>query len=174
MGSPIGPVVLASNANPTLKEWSETGEYRPRPSVATIANAMDVGNPSNFERLRALPEALRKVSVERVTDDEIRARIVSEYRQTGYVWCPHSATAAEAWWRLSKSERDERTWIAAATAHPYKFADIVEPLVGRSIEPSPALAAILERPSRKSRISADLGSLADGLRERVPPPRAVA
>lgn len=167
IGLPIGPVVLATNANRTLKQWHETGRFEPRPSVATVANAMDVGNPSNFERVAALPPELRSVRVELATDDEIRARIRSDYQTNDYVWCPHSATAAEAWHRLSPSERAERPWIAAATAHPFKFAEVVEPLIGRKIEPSPALAAIFSRPTHKLRIGASLGALADILRQRA-------
>ena len=94
-------------------------------------------------------------------------RALWQYRAGGYVWCPHSATAAEAWSRLSDAARSERPWIVAATAHPYKFADVVEPLIGRAIEPTPALAAILDRPTRKVRIRAELGALADTLRERA-------
>ncbi len=167
MHLPISSVVLASNANRTLKDWHDTGRFEPRPSVSTIANAMDVGNPSNFERVAALSPQAQEVCVELVTDKQIKDRIRSEYRASGYVWCPHSATAAEAWWRLSEAERAERPWIAAATAHPYKFREIVETLIGRTIEPSPPLAAILDRPTHKVRIAANLGSLADTLRERA-------
>jgi threonine synthase len=135
--------------------------------VSTIANAMDVGNPSNFERVAALSAQEQEVRVELVTDQQIKDRIRSEYQSSGYVWCPHSATAAEAWWRLAESVRAERPWIAAATAHPYKFREVVEPLIGRKIEPSPALAAILDRPTHKVRIAANLSSLADTLRERA-------
>jgi len=167
MGLPVGPVMLATNANRTLKNWHESARYEPRPSIATLANAMDVGNPSNFERLSALPLGAHDIRVELVTDDEIKARIVSEYRASGYVWCPHSATAVEAWSRLSDAVRSERQWISAATAHPYKFAETVEPLIGRKVEPTPALAAIHDRPTRKLRIGASLNALADALGERA-------
>jgi threonine synthase len=167
MGLPVGPVVLATNANRTLKDWHNTGVYEPRASIATLANAMDVGNPSNFERLSALPPEVRDVRVELVTDEEIKARIAAEYRASGYVWCPHSATTAEAWSRLPDAERSDRPWIAMATAHPYKFAEVVEPLVGRAVEPTPALAAIFNRPTRKIRIGASLEALADALQERA-------
>jgi threonine synthase len=166
MGLPVGPIVLATNANRTLKDWSESGRYEPRPSIATLANAMDVGNPSNFERLSALPPNALDVQVELVTDDEIKARIAGEFRTSGYVWCPHSATAVEAWSRLPEAERSQR-WIAMATAHPYKFADIVEPLIGRAVVPTPALAAIYDLPTRKIRIGASLDALADALSERA-------
>jgi threonine synthase len=165
IGLPVGTVVLATNANRTLKEWHSTGSYEPRPSVQTLANAMDVGNPSNFERLSALPRAARELRVELVTDEEIVARIRSEARE--YVWCPHSATAVEAWTRLSDSERSERPWIVAATAHPFKFAETVEPLIGRRIEPSPKLAAILDRPQHKIRIRANLAKLGEALHRRA-------
>ncbi|MFL6735086.1 MAG: threonine synthase [Sphingomicrobium sp.] len=160
MGLPVGPIRLVTNANPALSEWHATGTYSPRTSLATIANAMDVGAPSNFERLSSLSDQLGEMSVERVDDDAIRARIVSDYRSSGYVWCPHSATAAEAFDRLPRDLQDERPWIACATAHPYKFADVVEPLVGRVIEPTPALAAINHRSSRAVPLRADLTELA--------------
>ena len=167
MGVPIGPVVLATNANRTLKDWQLSGLFEPRASVQTLANAMDVGNPSNFERVATLPAAARDVQVELVTDDEIRSRIRSEYQASGYVWCPHSATAVEALMRLPEPARSKRPWITLATAHPYKFAEVVEPLIGRKLQPTPALAAILHRPTRKVRVRADLSELADVLGERA-------
>lgn len=159
MGAPIGPVILATNANAALADWAATGTYRPRPSVATLANAMDVGAANNFERLAALPGLSGSVSVERVEDDAIRARIITGHAASGYVWCPHSATGAEAYARLGAAERDARPWIVAATAHPCKFADIVEPLIGRAIAPPPALEAVLSRPSRATLAKADLAAL---------------
>jgi threonine synthase len=155
LGAPIGPITGVTNANRTLVDWQASGTYTPRASVATVANAMDVGAPSNFERLIALPEAEREVAFELVDDDTIRARIRTEYERSGYVWDPHSATAAEAWARTDDARRAGRVWIAAATAHPYKFAEVVEPVIGKSIEPPPALAAILGRKAHKETIGAD-------------------
>lgn len=166
MGVPVGPVVLATNANRTLKDWDESETYEPRASIQTLANAMDVGNPSNFERLIALPEELRDIRVELVDDEQIKARIRADYRSSGYVWCPHSATAAESYARLSDEERSERPWIVGATAHPYKFRETVEPLIGREVEPTPALASILDRRTRKSQIAPTLEALAAALREK--------
>lgn len=169
MGLPIGPVRLVTNANRTLLDWQASGDYVPRASLPTIANAMDVGAPSNFERLVALPPALREARVERVEDEAIRARIQAEYRASSYVWCPHSATAAEAYARLGDEERGQRPWIAAATAHPFKFREIVEPLIGAEIAPPPALASILGRRARKAAIPAQLGALAEAIEaERTP------
>ncbi|MDP9423878.1 MAG: threonine synthase [Pseudomonadota bacterium] len=164
MGAPVGPVILVTNANRTIKDWATSGRYEPRASVATLANAMDVGAPSNFERLIALPQDQREVRVELVDDEAIRARIRTDHQAFGYVWCPHSATAAEAHARLTVAERSERPWILAATAHPYKFRETVEPLIGRAIEPPPALEAILDRPTHKSAIAARLEALAEALK----------
>lgn len=171
LGLPIGPVVLATNANRTLADWSADGVYAPRPALRTLANAMDVGAPSNFERLRTLAAEEREVRVVSVPDAAIAARIRDEFGRTGYVWCPHSATAAEAYRALSREEQAARPWIAAATAHPYKFREIVEPLIGIRIEPPPALAALLGRSSRKRRLPASLDALARALDEpgRAPP-----
>ena len=163
IGMPVGPVVLATNGNRTLGEWWATGRYAPRAAVATLANAMDVGDPSNFERLIALPEAQRRIRVETVDDAAIRRRIGSDYQASGYVWCPHSATAAEAYARLPPAERAERPWIVAATAHPYKFAPTIEAVLGREIAPSPARASIAGRPPSKLGIGNSLGALAEAL-----------
>ncbi|MBV9882118.1 MAG: threonine synthase [Sphingomonadaceae bacterium] len=166
LGLPIGPIVAATNANRTLGDWHRTGAYLPAPSLATIANAMDVGAPSNFERLALLPEPRGQLLVvERVDDDAIRDRIRREHDRSGYVLCPHSATAVEAWERLDPELQSERVWIAAATAHPYKFADVVEPLIGETLTPPPALAAILDREARVRRIPATLEALAAALAE---------
>lgn len=159
MGLPIGPILLATNANRTLFDWHSDGSYSPRASVATLANAMDVGTPSNFERLAALPRELSRVTVDLVEDDAIRARIASEHRSSGTILCPHSAIGVEAWARLPEALRSERPWIAAATAHPYKFREGIEPIIGRRLEAPPALAAILGRRSRKISIPADLGAI---------------
>ena len=149
-GLPIGDIVLACNANASIPEFLDGGEWRPRASVATLASAMDVGNPSNMERLRALypdPARLRAtVRAERVDDDEIRRTIRRDHRELGQTWCPHTATAAAAWRRLPAARRAER-WVLVATAHPAKFNDIVEPLIGAEVPVPPSLARLLALPS---------------------------
>jgi threonine synthase len=89
----------------------------------------------------------------------------TEYEASGYVWCPHSATAAEAYARLPEQDRAERPWIAAATAHPFKFSEGVEPVTGARIEPPPALKAIHGRRVEKASIPAELGALVEALRQ---------
>jgi threonine synthase len=167
-GLPIGDVVLANNANRTVPDFLASGEWRPRPSIATLASAMDVGNPSNMERLRWLfPDWRRlrdQVTAESVTDDEIRETIRSDYRVLGQTWCPHTATAARVWRRLEARRARER-WVLVATAHPAKFNDIVEPLIGAEVPVPEALAALLGLPSRQREVDPTLDDLRGVLME---------
>ncbi|HEY0768402.1 MAG TPA: threonine synthase [Steroidobacteraceae bacterium] len=163
VGLPIGEVVLAHNANRTVPDFLASGEWRPRPSVATLASAMDVGDPSNMERLRALyarPQDLHTaVSAYSVTDDEIRARIRAGYQQFGQIWCPHTATAAQAWERLPQQARQGNRWVLVSSAHPAKFREIVEPLIGRAVPVPDTLAKLFARPTQCVEIDADLSAL---------------
>ncbi|HET9106320.1 MAG TPA: threonine synthase [Steroidobacteraceae bacterium] len=169
LGLPIAQVVLAHNANRTVPDFLDTGEWQPRASVPTLASAMDVGNPSNMERLRALYPQLSEirsaVSACAVEDEAIRARIRQGYQELGQVWCPHTATAAEAYARLPAERRDSGRWVLVSTAHPAKFREIVEPLIGRDVAMPESLAKLFARPSECTEIDADLESLRDALRD---------
>ncbi|MHA6288185.1 threonine synthase [Maricaulis sp. CAU 1757] len=159
-GLPIGPIILATNANATLSDWHSTGQFRPRHSIATLANAMDVGAPSNFERLRHLPGD-PVAGVIAVQDAAIRSRIKRTYQTTDYCPCPHTATGLEAYFRLSRSTRTERPWLVAATAHPAKFSNVIAPLIGTAPEAPDALKKICERPARVHDRPASLTAITD-------------
>jgi threonine synthase len=150
-----------------VPDFLASGEWHPRPSIATLASAMDVGNPSNMERLRALYPQLAQlreaVSATSVTDEEIRARIQAGYRTYGQVWCPHTATAAEAWERLSPQQRANGRWVLVATAHAAKFREIVEPLIGREVAVPESLARLFARPVHCVEIDATLAALRSAL-----------
>jgi threonine synthase len=150
IGFPVGRIILAHNANRTVPDFLRDGEWRPRPSVQTLASAMDVGNPSNMERVRALyptfESVIQHLSAESVDDATIRRRIKGDFMQFGREWCPHTATAAEVYHRLSERERRETPWVLVATAHPAKFNDIVEPIIGKPVDVPPALARLLSLP----------------------------
>jgi threonine synthase len=167
LGLPIANVVLAHNANRTVPDFLATGEWQPRPSVATLASAMDVGDPSNMERLRSLYPELGQlrtaISATSVSDEEIRARIRAGFRAYGQVWCPHTATAAEAWERLSPQQRAQGRWVLVATAHAAKFREIVEPLIGRPVPVPETLARLFARPAHCVEIEATLGALRTAL-----------
>lgn len=157
MGLPIGKIVLATNANDVLPRYFDGGDYAPEATRATLANAMDVGAPSNFERLRhwhrddaELRRALRAVSVD---DATIRSVIADAPARHGIVPCPHTACGLHALHGL-RDAGDTRPWAVVATAHPAKFETIVEPLVGHAVPPPPALAACLARPARGETLAA--------------------
>jgi threonine synthase len=176
VGLPIGEIVLAHNANRTVPDYLDTGDWQPRPSIATLASAMDVGNPSNMERLRALFPDVRDmrdaVSAFTVNDEAIRARIRAGFTEFGQVWCPHTATAAEAFDRLCSARHgmpnQKGRWVVVATAHPAKFREIVEPLIGRTIPVPETLAKLFARPTECTEIEADLEALRAALGRRSP------
>ena len=153
-GVNIGRFVAATNANDVVPEYLATGRFEPRPSVHTLANAMDVGNPSNFDRLLWLYggdlNAIRSdVTGSRHDDDEVRATIQKVYEERGYLLDPHSAIAymglvgREGREGQEGREGREGPGVFLATAHPAKFAEVVEPVIGRAIpKPQPLVDAL--------------------------------
>jgi threonine synthase len=129
---------------------------------------MDVGNPSNMERLHCLlgdAAALREqLSVVSIDDGQIEDEIRRAYAEFGFAICPHTATAAGAWRNMVAAEQGATHWILVATAHPAKFETIVEPLIGAQVPVPPELAAILSRPQRERRIEPTLDAFAAALR----------
>ncbi len=168
MGLPIGEIRLATNANDVLPRFFAGSGYAPQPTRATLANAMDVGAPSNFERLRHWyddDDALRADFIaESVDDATIRDTIRQAPQRHGIVPCPHTATGLRLLERL-RASGDRRHWGVVATAHPAKFESIVESLVGHAVEPPPALAESLARPASAELLPADYAAL----RERLLP-----
>ena len=166
VGVPIGEIVLATNANQSITEYLRTGEWAPRPSVATLANAMDVGNPSNMERLRALhadfEELQGQIGASSVDDIEIRGTIRRDSHELDRLWCPHSATAAKVFRRLlARGARGH--WVIVATAHPAKFNEIVEAQTGREAPVPESLARLLSLPRQETELDPTL----DALREKL-------
>jgi threonine synthase len=167
MGFPLRRIILAHNINRAVPDFLATGRWQPRPSIATLASAMDVGNPSNIERIRALYptwETLREhLSADTVDDVTIRARIGGDFMQYAREWCPHTATAAEVYSRLSVAERRDQPWVVVATAHPAKFNEIVEPIIGRPIQVPQSLAHLLRLPQHCVDLPPTLEALAAAL-----------
>ena len=160
MGLPIGEIVLAVNANRTIPDFLSTGQWQPRASMPTLASAMDVGNPSNMERLRNLvpdfAELRGAVEAYPVDDEAIRAQIAKDYERFGQVWCPHTATGFWVYDHLPATRRVGRPWIVCATAHPAKFETIVEPVIGRAVPVPSALAELLKRPTASTPLAPEL------------------
>jgi threonine synthase len=169
-GVPIARFVAATNVNDIVPHYLETGRFEPRASVQTLANAMDVGNPSNFDRIMWLYEhnldALRADLVgSRHDDEEVKATIRRVSDERGYVLDPHSAIAylglKEAMPRLNGSVQG----IFVATAHPAKFAEVVEPVIGRAIPRPGPLGDALSRAHPILRLPASLTEVGAVVRE---------
>jgi len=166
-GAPIDHIVLAHNSNRTVPDYLSEGVLRVRPSVATLSSAMDVGDPSNLERLRALygdagsmRAALSAVSID---DEATAARIRADFERYRRIWCPHSAVAAEAFARLPSQLTASGRWVLVATAHPAKFRESIEPLIGCRLPLPESLERLFDRPARFEPLEPQLQSLKDAL-----------
>ena len=160
--------VAATNANDVVPEYLDTGVFEPRPSQATVSNAMDVGNPSNFDRILHLYdgdlEKLRATLVgRRYTDDQTRAAIAEVDGRFGYTLDPHTAVGYLALREVLPHEPAGTQGIVLSTAHPAKFREVVEPVLGREIPLPEALASRLDAPVVSEPIPADFDVLVEKL-----------
>jgi threonine synthase len=168
-GLPIAQFVAATNVNDVVPEYLDTGRFQPRASVQTLANAMDVGHPSNFERMswlygRDLAAMRRDIVGTRHVDDEVRDTIRRVYETHGYLLDPHSAIGYLGITGCVGQERPHRAvGIFLATAHPGKFAEIVEPIIGRPVPRPAALAKALAQPRHILSINATLDAVKETL-----------
>lgn len=160
MGAPIRQIALALNANRTVLDYLESGgKYTPRPSIPTLANAMDVGAPSNMERLINLypdfDQFRKMVSAQSVSDDEIRDTIRKTWEEDRYILCPHTATAE----KVRRDRFADQPTVVVSTAHPAKFNHIVEPLIGSPVPVPEQLQKLLDKPSSYQEIGKDYHEL---------------
>ena len=146
MGLPVSRFIAANNRNDVFYQYLQTGEYVPKPSIQTLANAMDVGDPSNFARIYDLygkdwGRIRADISGAVVTDEEILATISACYKSNGYVLDPHGACGFKA---ISDGLRPEETGVFCETAHPAKFLSTVEKAIGSPVAIPDRLAAFLK------------------------------
>jgi threonine synthase len=179
MGFPIDHFLAATNVNRTVPDYLESGEYRPRDSLATISSAMDVGAPSNFERMRelfGLEEMRATISAVSVSDPETRAAIRACKAETGYLLEPHGAVGYKAWKdseaRLrAMADEAGRAGLRAfilETAHPAKFSETVREELGIDSEMPERLRAVMDLPDRSIPMQADYAALRDYLLSGLP------
>lgn len=136
MGLPIRRFIAANNANNIFYNYLKTGVYEPKPSVQTIANAMDVGDPSNFARIYDLYNGSHDkissiISGATYTDDEIKASVKQCFKDNGYILDPHGACGYQA---LKDNLKKGETGVFCETAHPAKFKDTIEKIIDTEIE----------------------------------------
>ena len=166
MGLPIRRFIAANNANSVFYEFLQTGLYQPRPSVATIANAMDVGDPSNFARIWDLyghdPEAIRvDISGAAHSDAQIAETIRDCHSRTGYLLDPHGACGYRA---LKEGLQPGEVGFFCETAHPAKFKETVERITGSPVAIPSRLAAFMEGRKQTVALPRDLASFKAFLR----------
>ena len=155
MGLPIKRFVAANNRNDVFLEYLQTGVYTPRPSVATLANAMDVGNPSNFARiidLYSYEQICALISGYRYTDEQIAEAIRRCHAETGYLLDPHGACGYQA---LKAALRPGETGVFLETAHPAKFKGTVDQILGADIEIPAKLRAFMAGQKQSIELSKD-------------------
>ena len=136
MGLPIKRFIAANNRNDIFYQYLKTGEYNPRPSIATIANAMDVGDPSNFARIIDLyggshDAIAAEISGETYTDEQISETVQKVYEETGYLLDPHGACGYRA---LAEELQPGETGVFLETAHPAKFLQTVQNIIGAEVK----------------------------------------
>jgi threonine synthase len=168
LGLEVNAFVAATNANDTVPEYFETGVYRPRESVATMSNAMDVGAPSNWERIEALFEhdldAMRSmVRVGRATDAET-ADELRRLSSIGYSACPHTAVGHRV---LRSSLQPGECGLFLATAHPAKFGPVVENVLGRTMPLPAELESLVDKPVLSTTIGSNSHELLAQLKRTV-------
>jgi threonine synthase len=165
MGLPIERFVAATNVNDVVPRYFKTGTYVPRPAVPTISNAMDVGNPSNLVRMRALYEndlAKLKQDVEAVSvnEQETLHELRRIYEKTGYILDPHTAVGVAAARRVhGEMGADGPAFVVLATAHPAKFAEIIEPVIGVKVKVPRELQEATSKQKKSVAIAAEYKSL---------------
>ena len=160
MGLPVKRFIAANNCNDIFLEYLTTGSYNPRASVSTIANAMDVGNPSNFARILNLynhsHEAVKsEISGFSYTDDEIAATMRSCRQQTGYLLDPHGACGYQA---LQDGLQEGEYGVFFETAHPAKFVETVSSVLNESVELPEKLQEFMKGVKQSVQLSADFNA----------------
>lgn len=160
MGLPVERFIAANNRNDIFYQYLKTGEYKPRPSVATIANAMDVGDPSNFARILDLYEGSHdaiasEISGETYTDEQIRETVQKTYEETGYLLDPHGACGYRA---LAENLKPGENGVFLETAHPVKFLQTVEDIIGTEVKIPEKLQAFMRGTKQSVPMSKDFAS----------------
>ncbi|MCE1205516.1 MAG: threonine synthase [Holophagaceae bacterium] len=160
MGAPISAFVAATNANRVVPDYLDSGVYQPKASVATLSNAMDVGSPSNWERIHSLfdgdHEAMTAALRWGSCTDEATEQIVLDLDRAGYLADPHGAVACHV---LRANLREGERGVFLATAHPAKFREALAPAVGRDIPLPQALSDLLELPLLHEPLATDQAAL---------------
>jgi threonine synthase len=171
MGLPISHFVVSTNANDIVPKYLETGLFKPRPSVRTISNAMDVGNPSNFDRMQDLyggsVEAIRiDVDGYSFSDPETVQAMRDVYARSHYLMCPHTAVAYLGLKKYASKQNHAFSGVALSTAHPSKFLNEMEADLAEKVEIPEGLKVLVNREKKSIKIEPRLDLLKKYLLEK--------
>ncbi|MBC6490160.1 threonine synthase [Flavihumibacter stibioxidans] len=169
-GLPVKHFIAACNANDVVPKFMETGKYEPQKAVATISNAMDVGNPSNFVRILEIFQnqstELKAIFSSHTTSDEQTKKLISDvFNQHSYLLDPHGAVGYDALHDWISGHPDEKG-IVLETAHPIKFLDVVEPVIGQTIPVPESIAESMQKEKAATPVSNNYAALKEYLLSR--------
>ena len=162
-GLPVNHFIAACNINDVVSGFLESGNYQPRTAVPTLSNAMDVGNPSNFVRIleifhHELPELKKKLSSDRITDEETRETIRRIFREDHYLADPHGAVGYLALQRYLQTHNEEKGYFLE-TAHPVKFPDAVQEATGKPVNLPSSLQSLMQQKKKSLYMKPDYAHL---------------
>ncbi|NNE03039.1 MAG: pyridoxal-phosphate dependent enzyme, partial [Eudoraea sp.] len=156
LGMPVDHFIAATNVNDTVPKYMETERYDPKPSSATISNAMDVGDPSNFVRILEIyknnfEELQKNLSAYSFTDKETKAAMLSIYNTTGYIADPHGAVGYLGL-KAYQKKHPEAYGVFLETAHPVKFLDTVASVIDKQIDLPPQIRQVMNKEKQSIKI----------------------
>jgi len=162
-GLPVRHFIAACNANDVVTNYLQSGNYQPKPAIPTLSNAMDVGNPSNFFRILELfrhqfKSLKQKISSFSISDEATKQAIKQVYETQNYLLDSHGAVGYLSLKEYLKERKDQKG-IFLATAHPAKFYDAIEPLIGKQIEMPPSVQGLRGKTKISIKMEADFDSL---------------
>jgi threonine synthase len=160
MGLPVKRFIAANNANDIFYKYLQSGKYEPKASIQTLANAMDVGDPSNFARVYDLykgdhDKIISYISGATYNDDQIRETMAACHKETGYILDPHGTCGYRA---LKEGLKPGETGVFCETAHPAKFKDTVEPIIGAEVKIPARLAEFMKGTKKSITMTKDFAS----------------
>src|SRR5574344_1957238 len=160
MGLPVKRFIAANNANDIFYKYLQSGKYEPKASIQTLANAMDVGDPSNFARVYDLykgdhDKIISYISGATYNDDQIRETMAACHKETGYILDPHGTCGYRA---LKEGLKPGETGVFCETAHPAKFKDTVEPIIGAEVKIPARLAELMKGTKKSITMTKDFAS----------------
>jgi len=167
MGLPIDKLIASTNSNDVVPRFLESGEYSPKPSIETISNAMDVGNPSNLARILDIYNDIEGIREDVISwsfsDNETKEEIINTFSKNKYLLDPHGAVGLLGLKKYFKNNLLNNTGIFLGTAHPSKFSNIIKPIINEDIKIPDRLKKMIDKEKRSIKIKNSFNEFSDYL-----------